>query len=221
MPPLAIRNAKPGAKPVKLYDEKGLFLLINTKGGKWWRFKYRFEGKEKLISLGVYPDTGLKEARDNRDEARKLVAKGIDPGEQRKTNKHLRAEANANSFEVVAREWFSQQTPNWALSHSTKIIKRLERDIFPTLGNKPIAEITAPDLLRVLRRIEQRGVLETTHRAKQNCGQIFRYAIVTGTGCTRPIGRPARRTCPLEAQALRHLDQLKRRWCAPARNRWL
>jgi len=176
----AIRNAKPAGKQTKLYDEKGLFLLVTPKGGKWWRFKYRFDGKEKQLSLGTYPDTGLKAARNDRDEARKLLAQGIDPGEHRKATKHLRAEATANSFEVVAREWFSRYSPGWALSHSNKIIRRLERDLFPLLGNRPIADIAAPELLGVLRRIESRGVLETAHRAKQNCGQIFRYAIATG-----------------------------------------
>jgi len=176
----AIRNAKPSTKQTKLYDEKGLFLLVTPKDGKWWRFKYRFEGKEKQLSLGTYPDTGLKEARAGRDKARKLLAQEIDPGEHRKTIRHQNAEAAENSFEVVAREWFSKYAPGWAPSHSNKIIRRLERDLFPFLGNRPIADISAPELLGVLRRIESRGALETTHRAKQNCGQVFRYAIATG-----------------------------------------
>lgn len=176
----AIRNAKPRNKQTKLYDGKGLFLLVTPKGGKWWRLKYRFDDKEKQISLGVYPDTGLKEARSERDKARKLLAQGIDPGQYRKATKHLRAEAAANSFELVAREWFAKYSPAWASSHANKIIRRMERDLFPILGNRPIADITAPDLLGVLRRIEGRGALETAHRAKQNCGQVFRYAIATG-----------------------------------------
>jgi integrase len=175
-----IRNVKPGEKPVKLFDEKGLFLLVTPTGKKWWRLKYRFAGKEKLISLGVYLDTGVKAARSKRDEARKLLANGIDPGEHRKMTRNLRAEAAANSFEVVAREWFSKYSPNWAPSHSNKIIRRLERELFPLLGKRPISEITAPELLRVLHTTERRGVLETAHRAKQNCGQVFRYAIATG-----------------------------------------
>lgn len=175
-----VRNAKPREKSYKLFDERGLFLLIKPNGGKLWRFKYRYDGKEKLLALGTYPDTSLKDARDSRDEARKLHAKDVDPSEHRKTTKHLRAEACANSVEAIAREWFAKQVPGWAPSHANKIIRRLEQHIFPALGSKPIADVTAPDLLRVLRRIEERGTLETAHRAKQNYGQVVRYAIATG-----------------------------------------
>jgi len=176
----AIRTAKPTDKPQKLADGGGLFLLLNPKGGKWWRLKYRFEGKEKLLSLGTYPDTSLKDAREKREAARKQLAAGIDPGENRKAVKAAKAREATNSFEVVAREWYGRQAPNWAPSHGEKIIRRLERDLFPWLGSRPIASITAPELLAALRRIEQRGAVETAHRAHQNCGQIFRYAIATG-----------------------------------------
>jgi integrase len=175
----AIRTAKPTGKPQKLTDGGGLFLLISSKGGKWWRLKYRFEGKEKLLSLGTYPDTSLKDAREKREAARKQLAAGIDPGEHRKAVKAAKTEQTANSFEVIAREWYAKQAPNWAPSHGEKIIRRLERDLFPWLGARPIASITAPDLLEALRRIEARGSVETSHRALQNCGQIFRYAIAT------------------------------------------
>lgn len=175
----AIRTTKPTEKPQKLADGGGLFLLINPKGGKWWRLKYRFEGKEKQLSLGTYPDTSLKDAREKRDAARKQLAAGIDPGEHRKATKAAKTEQAANSFEIVAREWYAKQVRNWAPSHSEKIIRRLERDLFPWLGARPIASIAAPDLLGVLRRIEARGSVETAHRALQNCGQIFRYAIAT------------------------------------------
>ncbi|MEW5787249.1 MAG: integrase arm-type DNA-binding domain-containing protein [Pseudomonadota bacterium] len=178
----AIRNAKPEGKPRKLADEKGLFLLVTPKGsgGKWWRFKYRFGGKEKLLSLGTYPEVSLKAAREGRDEARRLLAEGIDPGEHRKATKAMKDDRAANSFEAVAREWFSKYAPTWAAGHAEKIIRRLERDLFPWIGGRPIAEITAPDLLACLRRIEERGAVETSHRAKQNAGQVFRYAIATG-----------------------------------------
>lgn len=176
----AIRKAKPDEKPVKLTDERGLYLLIATNGGKWWRFDYRFDGKRKTLSMGVYPDVGLADARERRDEARKLVAQGIDPGENRKAQKAARDERAANSFEVVAREWFGKHSPSWAKSHADKIIARLENDLFPWTGGKPIAEIRAPDLLACLRRIEERGAIDTAHRALQNCGQILRYAIATG-----------------------------------------
>jgi integrase len=182
----AVRNAKPGKKPVKLFDERGLFLLVTPAGGKWWRFRYRFDGKEKLLSMGVYPDVGLKAARDRRDDARKLVADGIDPGDNRKAVKATKAGQAANSFEVVAREWFEKHKQTWAENHSAKIIQRLERDVFPWIGKRPIADITAPDLLSVVRRIEGRGVLETAHRALGNCGQVFRYAIASGRAVIDP-----------------------------------
>ena len=176
----AIRNAKPAAKPVKKFDERGLFLLVTPAGGKWWRLRYKFDGKEKLLSLGVYPDVGLKDARGRRDEARKLLADGIDPGESRKAMKSARMDRAANSFEVVAREWFTKYSAIWAANHGDRIIRRFERDIFPRIGGHPIAELTAPELLAVVRKIESRGALETAHRALGNCGQVFRYAIATG-----------------------------------------
>jgi integrase len=175
-----IRKIKPGEKPFKLFDERGLFLLVTPSGGKWWRFKYRFDNKEKLLSLGVYPDVGLTDAREGRDEARKQVAAGIDPAEHRKAQKTARADQVANSFEVVAREWFAKYSPNWAANHANRIIRRLERDIFPWIGGKPIADVTPPQLLGVVRRIEERGALETAHRALGNCGQVLRYAVATG-----------------------------------------
>jgi len=176
----SIRNAKPADKTKRLYDVKGLYLEISPKGGKWWRFKYRFDGKEKRLSLGVYPDISLKDARDRRDESRKLVANNIDPSEHRKAKKSAQRSASDNSFELISREWFLKQKPKWSESHSTRIIRRLERDIFPWLGNKPISTITAPTLLDILRKIEKRGAIETAHRALGNCGQIFRYAVATG-----------------------------------------
>jgi integrase len=175
-----IRNAKPSEKPIKLSDEKGLYLLVTPAGGKWWRFDYRFVGRRKTLSMGVYPDVGLKDARERRDAARKLLADGINPGETRKAMKASKAGRAANSFEVVAREWFAKFSAKWAPSHAKKIIRRLERDIFPWIGSRPIAEVTAPELLAVLRRTEERGAVETAHRAHQNCGQVFRYAIATG-----------------------------------------
>jgi len=175
-----IRTAKPEAKPRKLYDERGLFLLLSPKGGKWWRLKYRFDGKEKLLSLGVYPDVSLKQARERRDDARKLVADGVDPSKNRKAKKAARADRAGNSFEVVAREWFSKYSKNWGDDHRQRIIRRLERDIFPWIGKNPVDGVTVPELLKVLQRIESRGALETAHRALGDCGEIFRYAIATG-----------------------------------------
>ena len=184
----AIRNAKPGEKPYPIRDEKSLYLIINPSGSKWWRWDYRFAGKRKTLSMGVYPDVGLKAARDRRDEARRLVADGIDPGENRKIQKAAQLERAENSFEVVAREWYAKFSPNWAASHSSKIIRRFEREVFPWLGGRPIAEINAPELLRTIKRIESRGILETAHRTLQNCGQVFRYAVAHGLCERDPSG---------------------------------
>ncbi len=184
----AIRNAKPKDKPFKLYDEDGLFLLVTPTGGKWWRFRYQYDDKAKLLSLGVYPEVGLKEARDRRDEARKLLASGIDPSANRKAEKATKAGQAPNSFEVVAREWYAKYSTTWAKDHGNRIIRRFERDIFPWIGKSTIAEVKAPDLLSVVRRIESRGALETAHRALANCGQVFRYGIATGRCERDPSG---------------------------------
>lgn len=184
----AIRKTKPSDKPIRLFDEKGLYLEIAPSGGRWWRFKYRFEGKEKRLSLGVYPDISLKLARERRDEARQLVANGIDPSIHRKAEKATRHAIATNSFEAIAREWHTKHATKWAASHGDKIIRRLERDIFPWLGNQAISDIKAPDLLAVVRRIEERGAIETAHRALQNCGQVFRYAVATGRAERDPTG---------------------------------
>ena len=188
----AIRNAKPKDKPVKLYDTGGLFLLVTPTGGKWWRFRYQYDDKAKLLSLGVYPEVSMKKARDRRDEARDLLAGGIDPSANRKAQqaaeKAEKAGQAPNSFEVVAREWYAKYSTTWAKDHGNRIIRRFERDIFPWIGKSTIAEIKAPDLLAVLRRIESRGALETAHRALANCGQVFRYGIATGRCERDPSG---------------------------------
>jgi integrase len=169
-------------KPFKLSDEKGLFLLVKPQEdgwGKWWRFKYRFEGKEKLLSLGTYPETSLAQAREKRDEARKQIAAGIDPSENRKAVKAAKAESAANSFEVIAREWGLKKVKNWEeKNHRSK--RMLERNIFPWLGGKPISEILPKDILACLRRLEEHGTIETAHRTLQICGLVFRYAVSTG-----------------------------------------
>ena len=175
-----IRNTKPEARPFKIYDARGLFLITTPSGGKWWRFKYRFNGKEKLLSLGIYPDVSLKAARDKRDAARQLVANGIDPGIDRKVEKEESTGTSPDSFEAVAREWFIKKQPTWVASHADRILRRLERDIFPWIGELPVSDIKASTLLTCLRRIEARGTIETAHRALQNCSQIIRYAVATG-----------------------------------------
>ncbi len=175
----AIRNAKPQNKQYKLTDEKGMYLLVSN-AGKYFRLDYRFAGKRKTLALGVYPDVKLIEAREKRDEARKMVANGIDPVQARKIQKTIIIEQSENSFEAIAREWHLKYSTNWADSHASKILRRFELYVFPWLGSRPISAITPPELLAVLRKIESRGILETAHRAQQNCGQVFRYAIATG-----------------------------------------
>lgn len=185
---VVIRKAKPNGKTQKLFDERGLYLEVSPNGCKWWRLKYRAGGKEKRLALGVYPDVGLKDAREGRDAARKLLANGVDPGEHRKAHKLARNEQATNSFEVVAREWFAKYATTWATSHGEKTMRRLERDVFPWIGSRPIADIHAPEILTVLRRIEARGAGETAHRALSNCGQVFRYAVATGRASRDPSG---------------------------------
>jgi len=175
-----IRNAKPQKKAVRLFDGRGLYLELSPKGGKWWRFKYRFDGKEKRLSLGIYPEVGLKDARERCYEVRKLLVDGVDPSESRKAMKAARKQLSANTFEVIAREWFAKYSKTWVQSHTDRTIRRFERDIFPWIGDRPIFNVTAPELLAVIRKIENRDALETAHRALSNCGQVFRYAIATG-----------------------------------------
>ncbi|MGP0056492.1 MAG: tyrosine-type recombinase/integrase, partial [Steroidobacteraceae bacterium] len=172
----AIRQAKSASKPIKMFDGRGLFLLIKRNGARGWRFKYRIDGREKLLSFGVYPDVPLKLARDRREAARQQLAAGIDPGTKRKAEKV----AQGDTLEAIACEWLALQEPKLAPATFAKATWTLETLIFPGLGKRPIAKISAPDLLTVLRRIEIRGTYETAHRAKQRCGQVFRYAIATG-----------------------------------------
>lgn len=173
-----IRNAKPRDKAFKMTDGLGLYLLVNPNGSRWWRFDYRFDGKRNTLSMGVYPDVSLKDARERRDDARKTLKDGIDPSHAKKARKA--SSTGADSFEGIAREWFEKYSKTWTPSHGERILRRLERDIFPWLGSRPVHEIKAPDLLSVLRRIEARGAVETAHRASQNCGQVFRYAVAIG-----------------------------------------
>jgi integrase len=174
-----IRNAKPKEKLYRLKDERGLHLEITPQGSKRWRLRYWINSRENWISLGVYPDISLKDARTRRDDARRQIANGIDPSQVRKAEKAEAAEI-ANTFERVAREWFVKFQPTWTASHGDRIMRRFEKDIFPWIGARPIKDILAPELLTTIRRIEARGAIETAHRALQNCGQVFRYAVASG-----------------------------------------
>jgi integrase len=186
-------------KPYKLFDGGGLYLEVDPSGGKYWRFKYRFP-KEKRISLGVYPEVGLADARKERDKCRKQIADGIDPGVNRKAQKAARVGNAANSLEVVAREWLNQFIDPKAESHKKRVYARFENDIFPYLGSRPIAEITPMELLGVIKKIEDRGAGDTAHRTLGSCGQVFRFGIATGR-CERDITADLRGSLkPVEEQ---------------------
>lgn len=175
----ACLNAKPDERDYKKSDEKGLYLLVKATGGRWWRFDYTFEGKRKTVSMGTYPEITLKAAREKRDEARRMVATGIDPSANRKASKLADNEEVKDSFKLIAYEWLAIKKSQWISNYYSKVESRLKRDIFPFLGDRPITEIKASDILSVLRRIEEREALETAHRAKSTIGQVFRHAIAT------------------------------------------
>ncbi len=188
-----LKAIRPGDTRRRLSDGEGLYLLLFVKGGSHgWRLDYTIQGRRKTLSLGTYPATGLGVARQKAEEARQLVNAGTDPSEARQQRRQSIAKQRQieklvdaglpvpESFEAVAREWYGKQQPSWAPSHADKIIRRLERDVFPWLGSKPIQAIKPPELLQVLKRVEARGAIETTHRVQQNCGQVFRYAVAVG-----------------------------------------
>lgn len=175
-----VSKAKPRDKDYKLSDGGGLHLLVTKTGGKLWRFQYRFNGKQKSLALGQYPQITLASARKRRGEARTLLANERDPGEEKKAAKKAAALKDASSFELIAREWFSKNEPVWSSGHALTVQNRLNKDVFPTIGKKPVSEITASDVLTMLLKIEARGAAETALRIKMMCGQVFRYAVATG-----------------------------------------
>ncbi len=182
-----VRNAKPKTKPYKIADGEGLFLVIMPSGSKYWRLRYFVAGKEKLLALGVYPEISLGDARDRRAQARKLLAVGKDPGEAKKEVKRLTALRNTNAFDTIAREWFEKRTHEWAPRSAKTTLARLEQHILPKLGERPVAEITPPEVLEMARVVEARGNLETARRVMQICAQVFMYAIATGRAERNPV----------------------------------
>jgi len=182
----AIKNAKPKEKSYKMSDGDGMFVLIHINGSKYWRMKYYFAGKEKILALGVYPDVGLADARERRTQARKVLAAGNDPGAVKKEAKRLAIMSAENNFEAIAREWHEKRGHVWTPKYSVKILNRLKADIFPKLGSRPITDIKAPELLSTIMEIEKRGALYIAHRAIELCSQIFTYAIVTGRAERNP-----------------------------------
>lgn len=183
---VAVRKAVSQEKAYKLSDEKGLYLLVQPNGSRYWRLKYRFGGKEKALALGVYPEVGLKEARSRRANAQRLIDQGIDPGEARREEKIARKVAAATSFEAVGREWYQKKRHEWVERYADKVLASLEKDLFPSLGRRPIAEITSAELLAVLRKVEARGALETLKRIRQRASDVFLYAIATGRAEVNP-----------------------------------
>ena len=177
---IQIKRAKPQDKPYTLNDGQGLSLFINPDGSKGWRFRFRFAGKARLMSFGSYDLVSLAEAREKRDTARKQVANGIDPVAERKAQKIAQKLSTENSFEAVSREWHAAKADRWTLAYREEIIKTFEQDVFPFIGKRPIAEVKPLALLEVLKRIEKRGALEKTRKVRQRCGEVFRYAIITG-----------------------------------------
>ncbi len=182
-----IRQAKPQAKPYKLFDGGGLYVEITPAGGKLWRYKYRFGGKEKRLALGVYPEVSLKDARERHFQARKQLSDGTDPGEQRKAAKIEQSKAESNSFKQWAEKWHQHWRTGKSPRHAGYVERRLEADVYPMIGDLPITAINAPDIVRTIKSITARGALDMAKRAHQTIGQVFRYAIAHGdeSGVTR------------------------------------
>lgn len=181
-----IKAAKPQDKAYTLSDGEGLALHIQPTGAKWWRFRYRFNGKPGLLSLGTYPDTGLKAARLERDRLKDLVKQGIDPSQNRQEEKLIAKIVSENSFEAVARQWWKDWRSTRTERHAEYVLRRLEADVFPVIGNKPVTDITTPLLLMTVKKIEARGALDIAKRALQTCGQIMRYAVAHGLAERNP-----------------------------------
>ncbi|MEB1047749.1 tyrosine-type recombinase/integrase [Citrobacter freundii] len=177
---LEIRRSKPREKSYTLNDGSGLSLLIEPNGSKGWRFRYRFDGKPKMLSLGTYPLVSLTDARQKRDEAKKLVASGINPSDVRKRDKQERQNEIGNTFEAIAREWYEKRTDRWSAGYAEEMMKTFETDVFPFIGGRPIAEIKPMELMGVLSRLDERGATEKLRKVRQRCGEVWRYAIVTG-----------------------------------------
>ncbi|EMO7837575.1 tyrosine-type recombinase/integrase [Morganella morganii] len=175
-----VETAKPKEKSYKLFDGGGLYLEVTAKGSRYWRMKYRFGGKEKRLAFGVFPTVTLAEAREMRNQAKKVLAAGGDPGEVKKEEKAIQKLSTGNTFEAIAREWHKSKADRWSLRYRDEIIDTFEKDVFPYIGKRPIAEIKPLELLETLRRMEKRGALEKMRKVRQRCGEVYRYAIITG-----------------------------------------
>jgi len=205
---LAIKQKKPDrTRSLKLYDEKGLFLLVQPSGARYWRFKYRYGGKEKLLALGVYDEVSLLEARERRDEARKLLRDGFDPSAERREQRRIAEEKGENTFEALGREWHAAKKAKWSETHAEGALARLEKELFPHIGKRPVVEIQPPEVLDALRAVERRGALEIARKTLVTAGQVFRYAIAAGRAKSDPT-RDLRGA--LQEREERHYAALKR-----------
>jgi integrase len=206
---MRVRKAKPAEKPYRLADGKGLYLEVMPNGSRYWRMKYRFDAKEKRAAFGVYPEVSLAQARERCVAARKLLADGVDPAEQKKEAKRARAMEAASSFEVVAREWFESQKAGWTEVYGGKVINSLEVDAFPKIGSKPIADIEAPHMLEIVRAIEARGVRETAKRVLQRSRAVFQYGIMTGRCSRNPAADIDAETVLKKGAGVKHMARVK------------
>ena len=185
---IAIKNAKPKKRPYRLTDGQNLYLLVKPTGAKCWRYDYTFIKKRKTLALGVYPDVSIKDARDGRHEARKLLDQGLDPNHEKKIRKSLIALQADENFQAIAVEWLAKNKPSWVKSHYDNIEGRFRNHVFDYIGSRPIVDITAPELLAMLNRIVYAGHYETAKRVRSICSQVFRYAIITGRAERDPAG---------------------------------
>lgn len=200
-----VRSAKPEDKAYKLTDGEGMHLMVHPNGSKYWRLQYRFDGKQKTLALGVYPEITLSEARQRRDEAKRQIATGTDPSEQKKVDKQLRQTLVDNTFKAIALEWHEYKRPNWSKGYAEDLMEAFENDIFPDIGKRPVAEIKPLEMLTSLRKLEKRGVLDKLRKIRQACNQVFRYAIVTGRAENNPASELASALPPPKATHYPHL----------------
>ncbi|EPK4721978.1 tyrosine-type recombinase/integrase [Klebsiella oxytoca] len=203
---LEIRRAKPAEKTYTKADCNGLSLQIEPNGSKGWRFRYRFEGKAKMLSLGTYPKVSLSEARRRRDEAQDLLATGINPSDSRKEKKLAQQDRLGNTFEAIAREWYQRRYDLWAESYRTEMIATFEKDVFPHIGHRPIDSITPMELMAVLTRLEKRGATEKMRKVRQRCGEVWKYAIATGRALSNPAPDLASVMMPHKKEHYAHLE---------------
>ncbi|MBA0216447.1 tyrosine-type recombinase/integrase [Pectobacterium brasiliense] len=206
---LEIRRAKPQEKPYTKNDGYGLSLLIEPNGSKGWRFRYRFDGKAKMLSFGTYPTITLNEARQKRDEAKKLVAAGINPSDLRKEQKLAKQGRNESTFESIAREWYEKRLDRWSASYSEEMMSTFEKDVFPFIGHRPIAEIKPMELLTVLSKLNDRGATEKMRKVRQRCGEVWKYAIITGRAEYNPAPDLASAMKPHKRENYPHLNVIE------------